>query len=176
MANIAAPVFTLASSVASPAGTVTFAYPPGYAQADFTGANASASAYIILNGNDRFEETDAEFDITYGSSDITITNKTGFAWAIGTTVLAGLGRASPSTTFQQAGAVPNLGGTLTGSTDGTLADVADIALSTTDTYTDAAVNAAVNAAVADVNLQLKELQTKLNAAITALRTAGIIAS
>jgi len=176
MATVTAPKFTLASAVGSPAGTVTIAYPSGYAQGDFTGANASGSAYLLLNDNDRFEEVDDEFDITYGASSITITNKTGFSWSVGTEVLVGLGRADPSTTFQQAGAVPNLGGALTGSTSGTMADVQDIALSTTDTYTDAAVNAAVNAAVGEVNLQLKELQTKLNAALTALRTAGIIAT
>lgn len=57
----------------------------------------------------------------------------------------------------------DLAGTLTGTTDGTLADIADIALSTSDTYTDSAVNTAVNAAILDANLQLKELQTALNA-------------
>lgn len=64
--------------------------------------------------------------------------------------------------------VAELGGTLTGTVTGSMADVADIALSTSNTYTDAAVNAAVNAAIAEVNLQLKELQTQLNALIAAL--------
>lgn len=71
--------------------------------------------------------------------------------------------------------IPALGGTLTGTTDGDMADVADIALSTTDTYTDAAVNTAVNTAIASVNLQLKELQTKVNAIITALENFGVTA-
>lgn len=61
-----------------------------------------------------------------------------------------------------------IAGTLTGTTDGTMEDVADIALSTSDTYTDAAVNTAVNAAILSLNLQLKELQTKLNELIAAL--------
>jgi len=61
----------------------------------------------------------------------------------------------------------DLTGTLTGTVDGALANVADIALSTTDTYTDSAVNTAVNAAILDVNLQLKELQTALNAILPA---------
>lgn len=71
----------------------------------------------------------------------------------------------------------NLAGTLTGTTDGTLADVADIAISTSsgNTYADAAVNTAVNTAIASVNLQLKELQTKLNALMDDLRSAGLIA-
>lgn len=73
---------------------------------------------------------------------------------------------------KKAAAVAALAGTLTGTTDGTLADVADIALSTSNTYTDAAVNAAVNTAIAAVNLQLKELQTTLNAALASLKAAG----
>lgn len=67
--------------------------------------------------------------------------------------------------------VVELGGTLTGSVTGDMADVSDIdvGLSTSDTYSDAAVNTAVNdavnAAVAEINLQFKELQTKFNALI-----------
>jgi hypothetical protein len=168
--NITANEFTLAAAVASPAGTVVFAYPAGYVQADFTSANASASAYLLLNDNDRFEEADDEFDISYGASTVTLTNKTGYSWPVGTRVLVGMGRANPTETFQQAGAVANLTGALTGATDGAMADIA--ALSTSDTYTDAAVNAAITA----INLQFKELQAKLNEALTALRAAGIIAT
>lgn len=73
-------------------------------------------------------------------------------------------------------AVADLGGTLTGTVDGDLADIADIALSTSNTYTDAAVNAAVNTAVASANLQIKELQTKVNALLAELRTGKIIAT
>lgn len=76
----------------------------------------------------------------------------------------------------QAGNVDALGGSLTGTADGDLADVADIALSTGDSYTDAAVNAAVNAAVGEINEQLKEIQTTLNAEIAALKAAGLQAS
>jgi hypothetical protein len=72
-------------------------------------------------------------------------------------------------------ALADLAGTLTGTVDGTIADVANIALSTGDTYTDTAVNNAVNTAIASVNLQLKELQTKLNAALQKLRDANVIA-
>ena len=66
-------------------------------------------------------------------------------------------------------ALTAVGGTLTGTTDGTLADVTDIALSTSNTYTDAAVNTAVNTAVAEINEQLKELQTAYNALLAALQ-------
>lgn len=175
MATVAAPEITLAAAVASPAGTVAVPYPSGLVQADFTGTNASASAYLLLNDNDRFEEADDDFDISYGASNATVTNKTGYTWPIGTRLLAAFGRADPVGTFKQAGAVADLAGTLTGTTDGTITNVAAIALSTANTYTDAAVNTAVNAAITSVNLQLKELQTKLNAALAALRTAGVVA-
>ena len=84
--------------------------------------------------------------------------------------------ASGYTPSGNAANVAAVGGTLTGTTDGDLADVADIALSTSDTYTDSAVNTAVNAAVADANEQLKELQTTLNAVIAALVAAKVMAS
>lgn len=89
---VAAPEATLAAAVASPAGTTTVSYPTGYVQADFTGANAAANAYLLLNNNDRFEEVDDEFDISYGASNVTITNKTGFSWPVGTKLLVGLAR------------------------------------------------------------------------------------
>lgn len=50
----------------------------------------------------------------------------------------------------------------TGSADGTVAEVADIALSTTDTYTDAAVNNAVNTALGTVNDNMAEMATRIN--------------
>lgn len=71
-------------------------------------------------------------------------------------------------------AVADLTGTLTGTTDDVMEDVADIALSESDTYTDAAVNAAVNAAILTMNLQLKELQVKINELVTALQGSGAI--
>lgn len=60
------------------------------------------------------------------------------------------------------GALSALAGTLTGTVTGTMADIT--ALSTSNTYTDAAVNAKITA----INLQLKELQTKVNAIIAAV--------
>lgn len=176
MATVAAPILTLGTAVGSPAGTVDVAYPAGFVQADFTSANASATAYLILNNNDRFEEVDDEFDINYDTTKVTITNKTGFTWPVGTELLVGLAFADPAGEFRQVGNVANLDGSLTGTTDGTIEDVSDIALSTTDTYSDAAVNSAVNAAVAEINEQLKEVQAKLNAALQALRSSGLMAN
>lgn len=176
MAIKTADPFVLATAVASPAGTVTLAYPTGTNQAFFTGDYASGTAYVLLNDNDRYEEVDDEFDISYGASVITVTNKTTYTWVAGTKVQLGLGYAAAATTYQQVGAIADVGGSLTGTTDGDLADVADIALSTSNTYTDAAVNAAVNTAVAAVNVQLKELQEAHNALLAGLRVSGLIAT
>lgn len=49
-----------------------------------------------------------------------------------------------------------------GTANDTLAQVADIALSTSNTYTDAAVNAAVNTAIATINDDLADLAAKVN--------------
>lgn len=171
MGFVTAPEFTIASAVTSPAGTVAFAYPAGFVQADFTSANASPTAYLLLNDNDRYEEVDDEFDISYGASTVTLTNKVGYTWPIGTKVFVALARVSPSETFLQAAAVPNTTGTMTGTTDGVLADIAPVATAGGNTYADAAINTAITAA----NLQIKELQVKLNALLTSLRAAGHIA-
>lgn len=55
-----------------------------------------------------------------------------------------------------------------GTANDTVAQVADIALSTSDTYTDAAVNSAVNTAIATINDDLADLAAKVNAIIAAL--------
>lgn len=74
--------------------------------------------------------------------------------------------------------------------DGTIGQIADIALSTSDTYSDSAVNTAVNAVVDDcanaieecaaqINAlvaDVTELQTQLNALIAALKAANLVAS
>ncbi len=60
-----------------------------------------------------------------------------------------------------------LTGTLTGTTDGAMADVS--AASAADTDTTAASLTSVNTAITAVNLQLKELQTTLNALIDELK-------
>src|ERR1041385_5929400 len=76
----------------------------------------------------------------------------------------------------QAAVVAALTGSLTGTTDGAITDVAAIALSTSNTYSDSAVNTAVNTAITSINLQHKELQTTVNAILTALKNAGLMAS
>jgi hypothetical protein len=121
--------FTLAVAVASPAGTVAFGYPTGTAQADFTGDNAAVNAYLFLNDNDRFEEVDDEFDISYGASTVTITNKTAITWAIGTKITVNLANATsidPADVISF-GPLASLTDSTTGTASDTLAATAGIA-------------------------------------------------
>lgn len=83
----------LAADVASPAGTFTVAYPSGTAQADFQSPFSAATAYMVVNNNDHYDDgTPDKFDISYGASNITITNKTGATLKAGANVKVGLGR------------------------------------------------------------------------------------
>lgn len=161
----------LAADVADD-GTVTgIAYPTGTNQAFFTSGNASATGVAIVNGNDVYLETASKMGLTYGGSTITLTNKSDVTWPAGATVIVGLGyAAADEVTVIAQPTEAALGGTLTGSVDGTMADIA--ALDTSDSYSDAAVNAAITSA----NLQLKELQTKVNAIITKLIAAGVLSA
>jgi len=76
----------------------------------------------------------------------------------------------------QAALVAQLAGTLTGTVDGTINDVAAAACAGGSTPTAAQVDTAVAALALSTNLALKELQTSLNAALTALKNAGLMAS
>lgn len=72
-----------------------------------------------------------------------------------------------------ASSIVALGGTITGATaNDTMTAVADIALSTSNTYTDAAVNTAVNTAIASIENNFADLQAKVNEIITALNAAS----
>ncbi len=72
----------------------------------------------------------------------------------------------------QAANVAALAGTLTGTVDGTIEDVAAVSTAGGNTYSDAAINTAITS----INLQLKEIQTVLNAEIAALKAARLQAS
>jgi hypothetical protein len=74
----------LASAVAN-AGTFDVAYPTGYSQGSFqNGLYKSATSYMIVNGNDRWDNT--KFSASFGASLITITNSTGATLAAGSTI------------------------------------------------------------------------------------------
>lgn len=107
---------TLAAAVADD-GTVTLSYPAGTAQADFTGDNAAANGVVILNENDVYNEGDPGIALSYGGSDITLTNQTGVAWAVGTTLRVQLGQAgADAPAFEPAAAIADLASGATAAT------------------------------------------------------------
>lgn len=81
----------LAADVANN-GTFTLGYPTGSVQADFTGDFAnSADEEMIVNNNDVYDGT--KVDISYGSTTITVTNKTGGTLKAGSSILLYLAKA-----------------------------------------------------------------------------------
>lgn len=74
-------------------GTVTLPYPPGTNQASFTGRNASADGVVVVNDNDVYAEDDPGIGLTYGVSNITLTNNTEQTWTAGSRVIVELGMA-----------------------------------------------------------------------------------
>ena len=87
-------VETLLASAVANGGTVTLVYPAGTAQADFTGANASADGGVTLNDNDFFPEAQSgvRVNFVYNAGNITLTNNTGVTWPAGTRLRAQLGQ------------------------------------------------------------------------------------
>lgn len=126
----------LASAIADD-GTLTLAYPAGTNQAYFTGANAASDGVAIVNDNDVYPQADPGIDLTYGASNITLTNRSGVAWPAGATVRVQLGRAGDNRPGFQPGTA-----------------IADVAAAG-GTYAQAEVNAAISA----VNATLRALRT-----------------
>lgn len=76
----------LATAVADD-GTFTIAYPSGTAQGDFDKGLANLSeCYVILNDNDKWTYADPGINLSFGASNITVTNRSGYSWAAGTIV------------------------------------------------------------------------------------------
>lgn len=76
----------LASAVADDA-TFTVAYPSGTAQGDFDkGLADTANSYVVLNKNDKIDYGHPSVEFTFGASNITVTNRSGYTWAAGTVV------------------------------------------------------------------------------------------
>lgn len=76
---------TLVSAVADDA-TFTVSYPTGFSQLSFSKGMARTGGYMIVNGNDRWSQTDPGFSVSYGASLITVTNLTGASLAAGSTI------------------------------------------------------------------------------------------
>lgn len=77
---------TLAAAVADDA-TTTVAYPTGTSQSSFNTGLDGGDSYVMLNDNDKLEEGDPGIEISYGASEITITNRSGYSWPAGTRLL-----------------------------------------------------------------------------------------
>jgi hypothetical protein len=149
----------LAAAVAD-AGTVTLAYPSGYTQASFIGANiATYTGAAVLNNNEVYPEavSGVRVNITYGASDITLTNNTGTTWTAGSTLSVQLGFAGNDAPGINAG--PAIA-SLTDSSGGTASD-------TLAAITGSYVEATVENTVAS-------LARKINQILIALRANGII--
>jgi len=88
------PTTTLATAVAN-GGTVVLDYPAGTTQATFIGANAAPNTgAVVLNNNEVYPEaaSGVRVAISYGASNVTITNNTGATWPAGSTIRAQFGR------------------------------------------------------------------------------------
>lgn len=76
----------LASAVAD-SGTFTVLYPSGLTQANFLYGLSQPSGNIMsVNAVNRYTQADSKFSVSYGSSDITVTNSTGETLPAGATV------------------------------------------------------------------------------------------
>lgn len=136
-------------SAVTDTGTVTVAYPSGTDQAFFTGANAAANTGVaIINENDVYPEaaSGVRINLTYGGSNITLTNNTGQTWPAGAVVRVQLGRAGIDRPgFQRAaGAIVPLTDSSGGTASNTIAAIGG-------TYSQTEVRNAVASLAAKVN-------------------------
>lgn len=88
MGAIANATFTLTSAVADD-GTVTVAYPSGTNQALLL--NTTGGKVMVGQDGPYRQGVADHVDITYGASEITITNRTTAAWPVGTEIRASFG-------------------------------------------------------------------------------------
>ena len=163
----------LASAVADDGAVTGIAYPSGTNQAFFTGGNAASTGVAIINNNDVYEQAASDIGITYGASTITLTNTSDVTWPAGASVTLQLGYASLAEVSVIAQpAIAALGGTLTGTNDGSLSDLPTI--TDTPATADALRDDLVTNVVPVVNANFKELQAKVNGLIAALVAAGVL--
>ena len=88
MGAIANTTFTLTTAVAN-GGTVTVAYPSGTNQALLL--NTGGGKVTVGQDGPYLQGVANNVGITYGASNITITNNTGAAWPVGTEIRASFG-------------------------------------------------------------------------------------
>lgn len=82
----------LASTVTASGGTFTVSYPSGTSQADFDTGLAGPNSAIHINGNDKYVIGASALGLTFGASNITVTNNSTVAWAAGSSFVLNLDR------------------------------------------------------------------------------------
>jgi len=78
---------TILASAVADSGTFTIGYPSGTSQLSFNAGLAGSGHYAILNSNDKYAAIDADMSVSFGASDITITNSSGASWPAGSEVM-----------------------------------------------------------------------------------------
>lgn len=79
-------VSTALTAAVADNGTFTVAYPSGYSQSDFNVGLAGSGHYMIVDNNDRWSNADPGISVSFGASNITITNLTGQTLASGSEI------------------------------------------------------------------------------------------
>jgi hypothetical protein len=89
MSSLAVTRAVLAAQVNN-AGTVVIPYPAGTTQASLI---TSTGGELVLNDNDRYVQgtVGVRVEFTFNAGDITVTNETGVAWPIASTILVSFG-------------------------------------------------------------------------------------
>lgn len=77
---------TLAAAVADD-GTFTVDYPSGTSQSSFNSGLAGSGHYMIVNDNDKWENEDPGISVSFGATEITVTNLTGTSLAAGSEIV-----------------------------------------------------------------------------------------
>jgi len=84
--NFASVLGTVLATAVADNGTFTVSYPSGYSQLSFNAGHAGSDHYAVLNNNDKWTYADPGIDVSFGASEITITNRSGYSWPAGTQV------------------------------------------------------------------------------------------
>lgn len=94
MGALANKTHVLASTVANN-GTFTTAYPSGFDQGSLQGATGGK---LAING-DVYSQAAGGFSLSFGASNITVTNLSGQSWAAGAELKISFGRSDPGGTY-----------------------------------------------------------------------------
>lgn len=84
--NFASVLGTVLATAVADDGTFTVSYPSGYSQLSFNAGHAGSDHYAVLNNNDKWTYADPGINVSFGASEITITNRSGYSWPAGTQV------------------------------------------------------------------------------------------